>query len=57
MAPPNTTMIASEIQCTAETLPFHLNQAICAMDAAIATPVATMIPCHLKARKKRMSGK
>ena len=57
MAPPNTTMMPSDSQCTTETRPFHLNQAIWAMDATIATAVAAMMPCHLNATKKRMSGK
>ena len=41
VAPPNTTMMASESQCTVETLPFfQWNQAICAIDATMATAVA-----------------
>jgi hypothetical protein len=33
-------MIANDIQWMAESLPFHLNQAICATDAIMATAVA-----------------
>src|SRR5437867_10692530 len=58
VAPPNTTMIASDNQLTTATRPrFQRRNAIWTIDATIATLVAKKMPCHLKAMKKRMSGK
>ena len=58
VAPPKITMIASDSQLTTATRPrFQCRNAICTIDATIATLVAKKMPCHLKAMKKRMSGK